>query len=315
MPDISLVIPFLNEEDNLADLINQLNEYAASQDFSIEAVFVDDGSTDNSIQVIKSTTSYVPIKIVRLSRNFGSHAAIRAGLTQATGNYTMFFSADLQEPFSMIGEMYTKACDGYEIVIARKASVKISLAERVFSSLSTALFRRFVMHDFPKGGANNFLFSNKVRDYINSNIENNSSIHMQIVSMGFSRAIIDVSLNKRHKGKSKWTFSKKIKLFIDSFIAFSYTPIRLISFLGILMFIAGFLYALWVILASLAGWYEFESGFPTLISILLLGFGLTNFSLGIVAEYIWRTLDAARKRPVFIIDTVEDLKGQGNKQV
>jgi len=307
MADVSLVIPFLNEEENLSELIQQMNVYAKSQDFSIEAVLVDDGSTDSSAQIIRETVSSVPLKLVRLSKNFGSHAAIRAGLTQATGNYTMFFSADMQEPFSMIGEMHSKALEGYDVVVARKSSVQISWSERFFSNLSTNLFRKFAIKDYPKGGANNFLFSQKVRASICDNIESNSSIHMQIISMGFRRAVVDVSLNKRNAGKSKWTFSKKVKLLIDTFVAFSYTPIRAISFLGIIMFIAGALYALWILIATLTGYVDFDAGFPTLISVLLLGFGVTNFALGIVAEYIWRTLDAARRRPVFIIDTVEDI--------
>ena len=310
MTDVSLVIPFLNEEENLSELVQKLNVYAASQEFSMEAIFVDDGSVDSSVEMLRKAKSFVPMKLVCLSKNFGSHAAIRAGLTQATGSYTMFFSADLQEPFSMIGEMYKKACEGYDVVIARKAETQISASERFFSSAATWLTRRFAMKDYPKGGANNFLFNVKVRDSICKNIESNSSIHMQIVGMGYRRATIDVSLLKRNKGKSKWTFWKKVKLLVDSFIAFSYMPIKMISILGVIMFIAGALYALWVLIAVLTGWVEFDTGFPTLISVLLLGFGLTNLSLGIVAEYIWRTLDAARGRPVFIIDTVEELTGE-----
>jgi len=308
MTDVSLVIPFLNEEENLGELVRQLNEYASSVSFSMEAILVDDGSTDSSVQILRKLDSVkVPLKLVRLSRNFGSHAAIRAGISQAEGNYTMFFSADLQEPFSMIGEMYEKSCEGYEIVIARRAAVQTSFSERIFSSLYTAMIRKFAISDYPKGGANNFLFSKKVREQLCMNVENNSSIHMQIISMGFSKAFIDVSLCERHSGQSKWTFSKKVKLFIDSFVAFSFMPIRAITLLGVLMFAVGFLYALWIIIAQLSGIVDFESGFPTIISVLLLGFGLTNFALGIVAEYIWRTLDAARGRPVFIIDSIEKI--------
>ena len=307
MVDVTLVIPFLNEEENLDDLIMQLNEYAAIQDFSIEAVFVDDGSTDSSVDILRSIESKVPIKLVRLSRNYGAHAAVRAGITQATGRYTMFFSADLQEPFSMIGEMYLKACEGYDVVMARKSKVNVSLLERLFSRMSTFLVRKFAMKDFPKGGVNNLLFNAKVRERMCENVEQNSSVHMQLINMGFRRAIIDVSLSKRHKGKSKWTFWGKVKLFIDSFIAFSYSPIRAISVIGILFFIIGALYALWVIFVSVTKIYELDPGFPTIIIVLLMGFGVTNFALSIIAEYMWRTLDAARNRPVFIIDTVENL--------
>ena len=308
MPDVSLIIPFLNEEENLADLIFQLNEYASLQSFLIEAVFVDDGSTDSSIQVIRKTPSHkVSVKLVRLSKNFGSHAAIRAGFTIATGNYSMFFSADLQEPFSMISELYDKAIEGYDVVMARKAEEKRSFSEKTFSGIYTFLIRKFAIPEYPKGGANNFMISRKVKQLLCENIENNSSIHMQIISLGFRRATIDFALNERKKGKSKWTFSKKIKLFIDSFVAFSYTPIRMISFMGALFFLMGSIYALWIIIARLTGIVDFSIGFPMLISVLLLGFGITNLALGVVAEYLWRTLDASRKRPVFIIDTVETL--------
>ena len=307
MADVSLVMPFLNEEENLNEFVKRLNEYALEQEFLIEAVFVDDGSTDSSTQVLRESKSEVPIKLVKLSRNFGSHAAIRAGITQAEGCYTMFLTADLQEPFSLIEEMYAKATEGFDIVAARRVETNVSLSEKVFSKIYTALVRKFAVYDYPKGGVNNFLFSRKVRIEICKNQENNSSIFMQLTNMGFNRAIIDVSLGKRYKGKSKWTLAKKIKLFIDSFVAFSYTPIRAISLIGMLMFAFGFLYALWILVASLTGIVAFDTGFPTIISVLLLGFGLTNFSLGIIAEYVWRALDATRGRPVFIVDTVEVL--------
>jgi dolichol-phosphate mannosyltransferase len=311
MYDISLIIPFLNEEENLYDLLLQLNEYSRMQAFSIEAIFVDDGSKDASVQVIKKFESDVPLKLVRLSKNFGSHAAVSAGITCVEGRYTMFFSADLQEPFSMIGAMYTKAQEGYEIVIARKANVQVSFSERLFSNAYTALVRKFAVTEYPKGGANNIMFSEKVRKILCENVETNSSVHLQIINMGFKKATMDFSLNLRNKGKSKWTFSKRIKLFIDSFMAFSYMPIRAISVMGIILFVAGLIYALWIIIAKVTGIVEFSAGFPTMISIILIGFGLTNFALGVAAEYLWRTLDAARDRPVYIIDTIETLPGRG----
>jgi dolichol-phosphate mannosyltransferase len=206
--------------------------------------------------------------------------------------------------------MYSKACEGYDVVLARKSKVDAPLLVRLFSGISNSLFRKFAVRDYPKGGANNFLINNRVKECICTNVESNSPVHMQIVNLGFKRAIVDVTLSKRHKGKTKWTYSKKIKHFIDIFIAFSYMPIRMISLLGIIMFIAGTLYAIWIIITSLTGLIEFNAGFPTLICVLLLGFGLTNFSMGIVAEYIWRTLDASRKRPVFVIDTVELISGE-----
>ena len=124
--------------------------------------------------------------------------------------------------------------------------------------------------------------------------------------MGFSQGQIGYIKDVRHTGKSKWTFSKKIKLLLDSFLAFSYAPIRLVTYIGILFFITGFGWTFYVTLRKILA-DDLATGWPMLTSILLLGFGLTNISLGIIAEYLWRTFDASRNRPVFIIDEVIEI--------
>lgn len=308
MPDVSLVIPFLNEEDNLNDLIEQLNEYAKEQSFSIEVVFVDDGSTDSSVQIIRDMNiKHFSAKLIRLSRNFGSFAAMRAGVTSATGQYTMFFGADLQEPFSLVDTAYRTAHEGdFDIVVMRKERAAVSHVERMFSVLYSYLVKKFAIKDYPIGNISNLLFSAKVRKSLCDNVESNSSLYMQLMDMGYKRTIIDTQILAREKGKSKWTTGKRINLFLDSFVSFSVSPIRFISLTGIIMFFVGFVYFVWIVIATLTG-VTLPEGYPTIISVLLLGFGLTNLSLGIIAEYIWRTLVAARNRPVFIIDSVEEL--------
>ena len=150
------------------------------------------------------------------------------------------------------------------------------------------------------------LFNQKVRNELNKNIENNSSIFLQILTMGFQQATIDYNKIPRTGGKSKWTFSKKMKLLIDSFVGFSYVPIRLVSIIGMLMFISGILWSGYIIARKLIT-NDLASGWTMLLSTLLLGFGVTNIALGVIAEYLWRTLDASRKRPVFIIDEIIEL--------
>ena len=127
--------------------------------------------------------------------------------------------------------------------------------------------------------------------------------------MPFDFSQTNVLYNKKERkiGKSKWTISKKIKMLIDSFVAFSYAPIRLVSIVGFLFFIFGIIWTVYIVSRKLI-YNDIASGWPMLTSILLIGFGITNIGLGIIAEYLWRTLDASRKRPVFIIDEVIDLK-------
>ncbi len=147
------------------------------------------------------------------------------------------------------------------------------------------------------------MFNRKVAAQVKTNVEANSSIFLQILGMGFSQTSISYKKRERKTGVSKWTISKKIKLFIDSFVAFSYAPIRMVTIIGISMFFFGFLWTVYIIIRKLV-YHDLASGWPALMSILMIGFGITNISLGIIAEYLWRTLDASRKRPVFIIDQI-----------
>ncbi|MCS6796684.1 MAG: glycosyl transferase family 2, partial [Raineya sp.] len=142
-----------------------------------------------------------------------------------------------------------------------------------------------------------------VQKLLNENIEANSSIFLQILTLGFSQSSISYQKQPRKAGKSKWTLSKKVKMLIDSFVAFSFFPIRLVSVVGIFLFIAGVVFASYLIARKLI-LDDIKEGWTALVSILMIGFGVTNISLGIIAEYLWRTLDASRKRPVFIIDEI-----------
>ena len=166
--------------------------------------------------------------------------------------------------------------------------------------------QKFVIKNYPKNGFDIVMFNNKVASELNSHVESNSSIFLQILNSGFKQDSITYKKNARQKGKSKWTLSKKIKLFIDSFVGFSYFPLRFISLLGILMFVIGFFWMTYIIIRSII-LHDLTPGWPSLIAILMIGFGITNLSLGVIAEYLWRTLDASRNRKVFIIDQIFEI--------
>ena len=301
--DISVIVPFLNEEDNIHDLCRALDGYAQDKPYRLEVLFVDDGSTDRSVERLREYPfSSIQAKILRLSKNYGSHAALRAGVGRAQSEYCMFFSADLQEPVELIGLLYDKIQEGYDLVGVQKGEVRISAFEKAFSHTYARLIQKHAVASFPLGGINNVMFNAKIRDNLNRHIEANSSIFLQILNMGYRFTLITCNYRERAKGKSKWTLGKKVKLFIDSFVAFSFAPIRFISVLGILLAVLGFLFGLSVVIIRLFHLYPLSLGWPTLVSVLTIGFGITNISLGIIAEYLWRTLDAARDRPVFLID-------------
>ena len=303
---VSIIIPFLNEQENISFLVNSLSDFfKLKESYSVEVIYVNDGSTDNSLVELQKQNHILQTKIISLSKNFGSHAALRAGILHATGDYIAFMYADLQDPLYVIDQMYEHAIKGNEIIWATRKENKSSQSR--FSRWYAKLMKKYVISSFPDNGFDVVLFSKKVASYINQNIESNSSIFIQILSLGFQQFSISYEKQIRKIGTSKWTFQKKIKLFIDSFVAFSYAPIRFVTYIGITLFLIGCLWASYLIVRTIL-FHDLESGWPTLISILLIGFGITNISLGIIAEYLWRTLDSSRKRPVFIIDEILEIK-------
>ncbi|WP_257710807.1 glycosyltransferase [Gramella sp. MT6] len=305
---VSIVIPVYNEEENVLFLVEQLNEYFQKENrFTAEIIFVNDGSTDDTYNRLKSIPhKHYSYKIISFSRNFGSHSALRAGILRAEGDFVTFMYADLQDPLTLVSRMYEQVQDkGIDICWAFRNSSASAGPEKFFSLLYALLMRKYAVANFPKKGFDVVLFSRKVKECLDKNLESNSSVFIQILSFGFKQTSITYDKRERKHGKSKWTLSKKIKLLIDSFVAFSFAPIRLVSIIGFVFFMVGIIWTVIIVLRKLL-FDDLASGWPALLSILLVGFGITNISLGIIAEYLWRTLDASRKRPAFIIDEIKE---------
>jgi len=303
-PDITIITPFFNEEENVPALIRELDEFIKRDtDRIYEVIFVDDGSSDNSLTLLTKQKCDFHFNIIKLSKNFGSHAAIRAGYKFASGENIVNIYADLQEPLEMILKMNTKLTEGYDIVWAYRKTIKTTLGERFFSKAHGYLIKKYVNNNYPDNGLDFVMFNKKIQQELNKNVEANSSFALQIFNMGYRQGYIEYTKKARLKGKSKWSFSQKIKVLIDSFVSFSYFPIRLVSVTGISLFIIGLAWTIYMIYRKVLH-NDLEIGWPSLISILMMGFGVTNVSLGIIAEYLWRTFDVTRNRPVFIVEEV-----------
>jgi dolichol-phosphate mannosyltransferase len=309
MPTVSVVVPFLNERESLPLFCEFIERKAAAAAYDIEVIFVDDGSADDSVRIIEDYAfrHCVRVRVISFSRNFGSHAAVRAGVSRSTGDYCTFVGADLEEPEDMLDVMYEKITEGHDAVYIEKGSVSRSVAAKFSSNIYSALMRKYAVKNYRSGGVNNIMFNRKIAAYLNENIEPNSSVHLQIIDAGFDSVIVGMDYRKRAGGSSKWTLSKKVKLFIDSFVGFSYMPIRAVSTVGILFAFVGIAYGIYIIIVRLA-YPQMEQGFATIVALLLFGFGITNISLGVIAEYLWRTFDAARNRPAFIISEEIEVK-------
>jgi len=307
---ISIIVPFLNEEEGIGEFCKKIDEYSLSLSFPLEIVFVDDGSSDDTIKKIEGIEwkNIRKVRIVSLSKNYGSHAAVRAGLQYAYYDICTWMGSDGQDPMEMLEIGYKKIKEeNYDAVYIDKKSVAVSKANRLFSKIYSYLMQKYAVKSYSSGGTADIIFNRKIKDLLNQNVEGNSSIMLQIMDMGFKYFTVSLAFNERGSGTSKWTLSKKIKLFIDSFVAFSFMPIRFVSMIGIVMFFVGISTGVYSIINKLFN-PEAPLGYTTLVCIIAVGFGITNISLGIIAEYLWRTYDAARRRPVFIVSEVFEVK-------
>jgi polyisoprenyl-phosphate glycosyltransferase len=307
-PIFSIVVPVYFNEPNIPDTVPQLLALGERlPGYDIELVFVDDGSGDRSLELLTEHQRRHPanIKIVKLTRNFGSMAAIQAGLHVASGDCVGMISADLQDPPEMFVDMVHHWEKGTKAVLAVRVDRDEPALQKALSNTFYALMRRFAIRHYPPGGFDYFLLDRQAVDEVNRIWEKNTNIMTLIFWMGYPYVALPYVRRRRAKGKSRWTMAKKMKLFVDSLVGFSYVPIRLLSFAGLCVATGAFAYA------GVVFWNRLVHGFPVqgwASMVILLGFtaGIQMLMLGILGEYVWRTLDETRRRPPFIVDEILD---------
>ena len=204
--------------------------------------------------------------------------------------------------------MIKKYEEGNEVVLAVRADREEPISQKAFSNLYAFLMRKLALPNMPKGGFDTFLIDRQIIDLLVKMQERNTSLMSQILWAGFKTATVPYVRKKREIGKSKWTLSKKIKLVYDSLLSFSYFPIKMITTIGFLSFLISLIVLILIIYKKATGLIDVE-GYASRIMIMLMGFGIIMLSIGILGEYLWRTYDAARRRPPYIIekgDTTKD---------
>jgi dolichol-phosphate mannosyltransferase len=302
MPELSIVVPVYHNEENLPDLVPALERATAGID--VEFVFVDDGSGDGSWAWLEAWAAREPrLTAVKLARNFGSFTACTAGLAQARGAAAVIISADLQDPPELIPEMVRRWRDGHEVVLAVRNRREEPWHQRALAGVYYRLMRRWALRDMPVGGFDFCLIDRKVIDIVTRIEERNTSLMGLVLWSGYRRAEIPYTRRAREKGRSMWTLTKKLKYFADSLVAFSYAPIRLMQLLGVLIALVGFGWAALIIVLRLRNDIAIEGWSALMVVVLVLG-GLQLVTLGVLGEYLWRTLDEAKRRPLYLIDRV-----------
>jgi glycosyltransferase involved in cell wall biosynthesis len=300
---VSVVVPVCENAPSLPGLLDRLRAVADGiPAVAFEFVFVDDGSGDGSFALLKEQGRFDPrLRAIRLSRNFGSNAAVLAGLTHSRGRCVAVIAADLQDPPELLPQMIELWREGAEVVLAARRRRNDPLLTRMFAAAFNRLFRRLVFSDFPVGGFDFVLMGRRVVDLLARMSEKNSYIFGQVMWAGFERRILYYDRGPRLAGSSRWTLAKRVKYFIDAFTAFSYLPVRLASLLGTLLALAGFAYAAVVVVWHFAGRIR-EPGFAALIVALLIVSGTQLVIIGIMGEYLWRVLEESRRRPSFVVE-------------
>jgi polyisoprenyl-phosphate glycosyltransferase len=299
---LSVIIPVLNEEENLPHLLRAIDEaFRPRADVSLELIFVDDGSRDGTLAKLREVAGQDPrVRALSFSRNFGSHAALMAGFRHCTGDAAAYLSADLQDPPEMLLTMLDKLREGFQVVWGTREQRDDPPAARLFSRLYSSLMRRLALANMPPTGIDLCLVDRAVLRAVTRVEEKNTSVFGLIMWSGFRQTFVPYHRRARQRGTSRWTLGKKLKLFVDSFVSFSFFPIRLVSYLGLAMSALGFVYA--TIVAARRFFYATPvEGWSSLMVTVVTLSGLQLLMLGIVAEYLWRTFDETRKRPPYII--------------
>ena len=300
-----MVVAVYKNENNLLpfykDFMDNIVPVFHEQGDEFELLLVNDDSPDGSWEVMKALAMKDSrVKILRLSRNFGGMQAVFAAYRYASGDCVIMKACDLQEPSSLALDMYREWKRGEKIVLAVRNSRHDSIFGDMAANLYYLFVRKLVDKSMPKGGFDIWLMDKEVKNQILQMNDKNSNIGLQLLWLGFHPKKVYYTRLERKIGKSSWSFAKRVKLFIDSIVGFSYVPIRAMSMFGAGFVMFSFFFGLRVIWAKLSGMIEIP-GYTTLLVILLFSSGMIMFTLGILGEYIWRTLEASRNRPISVV--------------
>jgi glycosyltransferase involved in cell wall biosynthesis len=301
-PLISIVVPIYKEEGNLELLHKTISETLSEVNF--ELVLVNDGSPDNSLNVIKSLAQIDSrVKYLSFSRNFGHQAALRAGLKYATGDAVVSIDADLQQPPVLIHDMIEKWKEGYDVVYTIRESDKEKLS--YFKYVSSKLFYKLINFlsyvKIDSGAADFRLLDRKVVDKINSLKESDIFFRGIIPWIGFNQTFIQYDVKDRQWGESSYTFSKMMNLAISGVTSFSTKPLIYSIHIGLIVSTLSFLYGFYALFikffttSAISGWTSL------IISVLFIG-GVQLICLGVIGQYIAKIYDQVRERPAYIIN-------------
>jgi len=304
---LSVILLSYYSKERIAEAYNKVSQVMETNNILFEFIIVDDGSQDESYTMaLELEKSHKNIRAYQLSRNYSSNYAAFAGLSVCSGDCAAIIPDDEQQPYSTLAEMYRLWEKGEKVIIpyrqTRDDGFMTNLAARTFYSI----INKISEVKFPKGGADTFLIDRELVDLLNERIHPiNTAIVTEVLRLGFSPSYIPYDRTRGVNRKSRWTLKKKIRFFKDIFFSGSTWPIRIITWMGLLFAFAAFCMIIFYGYIGLFGnpafWGERLPGWTSTVVIIAFFSGIILFSLGIIAEYIWRIYEEVKGRPGYII--------------
>ncbi|HUA63306.1 MAG TPA: glycosyltransferase family 2 protein [Verrucomicrobiae bacterium] len=304
---ISLVAPAFNEEDGIQELYRRVVEASESWNEDFELIVVDDGSTDRTVAVLEGLAGDSRLKVICLSRNFGHQAAVSAGLLHARGDIVAVIDADLQDPPEILAPFLEKVREGWDVVYAIRAKRKEGWVKRACYYLYYRLLKRMAGIDIPLDAGDFCVMRRDVVDALNRLPERNRFVRGLRTWVGYCQTGLVYERHARYAGEPKYTFRKLFKLAADGVINFSYRPLQMIVFLGVLTACVSILGGFLVIFQYLANWtiWGFNPhqarGWTSLIFVILFSSGVQLICLGILGEYVGRLFEEVKQRPAWLV--------------
>ena len=302
MADLSVVIPIYNEEGNIPLLYERLTAVMQGMGISWEFIFINDGSRDRSIQLLKELAGQDPrVRYIDFSRNFGHQIAVSAGLDHSRGEAVVIMDADLQDPPELLPDMYRKYKEGFEVVYARRRSRE---GESWFKKTTARLFYRMLSRlstvEIPLDTGDFRIIDHKVVEVLRNMPEKSKFLRGQISWIGFRQTFLEYDRQERHAGETNYPFKKKLSLALDGITGFSDLPLRFVTYFGLLVTGFAFLGTLYVLYSRFVMRDYVEGWSSLMITVLFIG-GVQMIAIGVIGEYLSRIHANVRNRPLYIV--------------
>lgn len=302
---LSVIVPCYNEEENVELFYTELiknDAFFRDKGVDIEILYINDGSKDNTVAEIKKLHERDErVRLVSFSRNFGKEAAMYAGLQKSKGDYVVIMDVDLQDPPSLLPEMFSWVEQGYDSVATRRVTRKGEPPIRsFFARMFYRLMKKISQTEMMDGARDYRLMTRQMVDAILDMTEYNRFTKGIFGWVGFETKWIEYENVERARGETKWNFWKLLLYSFDGITAFSTMPLSIASFMGVLFCVVAFLFIIFIVVRKLI-FGDPVSGWPSLVCIILMTSGVQFFCIGIVGQYLAKTYMEVKNRPIYIV--------------